>query len=411
MNCTFTRGESQLSSVRQPRCLLPLFLYRAFQSSALRHLNQHMEGTVVHQLGGDGSVMDACYTLSGNKVATCSDTGTVQVWSCKNDQREWELLHVEELPEQPTQLTWAYPEHGLVLAIGTNIGSVHILQGPAPNISNSSSIRDGSQPQHTKQQRQYSDGWGLTGRLHCGQGAVSALAFAPRQHGLVLAVGSQDRAGTIAAAAAAAPQLGGGSSVVLYEAAGVAATSLRWTLLGKLKLPGNAGCCRCLCWREACPGLPPLFVLGHGKGGMICAYNHNSMGWRELCHFASPTNYQQPLIAVHWAPAVGRPMELLAASYGKIVVLYAVSVPPNSRSAAGNASDELLCLEVEVLCEMQHPEDVWKLEFNMMGNTLACSLEARPEVWFWHPNTVDGPWRPVTKLVGKNPAELDSMVD
>lgn len=63
--------------------------------------------------------------------------------------------------------------------------------------------------------------------------ACSALAFAPRQQGLLLAVACQDRPGT------AAVQLGGapaGSSVVLYEAAGIASEQLLWTQLGKIQV-------------------------------------------------------------------------------------------------------------------------------------------------------------------------------
>jgi hypothetical protein len=62
--------------------------------------------------------------------------------------------------------------------------------------------------------------------LHC-----SALAFAPRQQGLVLAVGYSS-----SPAAAAAAQLGGSSSssVLLFEAAGVLRQQLQWTLLGKI---------------------------------------------------------------------------------------------------------------------------------------------------------------------------------
>jgi hypothetical protein len=69
--------------------------------------------------------------------------------------------------------------------------------------------------------------------LHC-----SALAFAPRQQGLVLAVGCSS-----SPAAAAAAQLGGSlgssSSVLLFEAAGVLRPQLQWTLLGKIQVGGT----------------------------------------------------------------------------------------------------------------------------------------------------------------------------
>jgi hypothetical protein len=64
----------------------------------------------------------------------------------------------------------------------------------------------------------------------------SALAFAPRQQGLVLAVGCS----STPAAAAAAAQLGGSlcssSSVLLFEAAGVLRQQLPWMQLGKIQV-------------------------------------------------------------------------------------------------------------------------------------------------------------------------------
>lgn len=67
-------------------------------------------------------------------------------------------------------------------------------------------------------------------RPHC---SCSALAFAPRQQGLVLAVGYSS---SPAAAARLGSSLGSSSSVLLFEAAGVVRQQLQWTLLGKIQV-------------------------------------------------------------------------------------------------------------------------------------------------------------------------------
>eukprot|EP00878_Enallax_costatus_P007761 GHUV01008124.1.p1 GENE.GHUV01008124.1~~GHUV01008124.1.p1 ORF type:complete len:358 (+),score=91.47 GHUV01008124.1:323-1396(+) len=343
---------------------------------------------VVCQIGGDGAVVDACYTLAGDKVATCSNTGAIQVWACSSSDPDWDLLHVEELPDPATTLSWAHPEHGLVFAVGSRRGTVHVIQGPVVCSSNST-------PQQREQQQ--SEGWCVTGKLPCGQGPIHALAFAPRQYGLILAAACQEQYGP---GAAAAFQLGAaavGGTVTLWEAAGIGSGSLQWMQLGAIKLPADTGSIRCMCWREAAVGLPPLLALGHDKGGCIWAYRQEDMAWQELCSFSSPPGNQQSLLAINWAPALGRPFELLAASYGTTVVLY----------KALPAADGAHGLDVAVMGELQHPEPVWKLEFNMLGNMLACSLDRRPEIWFWVPPLTDGPWRVVSRIVGTEQQAVD----
>ncbi|KAF6259042.1 hypothetical protein COO60DRAFT_1051381 [Scenedesmus sp. NREL 46B-D3] len=375
-----------------------------------------MQGSQICQISSEGAVVDACYTLAGDKVATCSSTGAIQVWSCATAEPSWDLLHEEELPDQPSQLAWCHPEHGEVLAVGTASGAVHILQGPPP-FSSSSSSSSSSGHAHNGWQQHSREGWGVAGKLHTGQGAVSALAFAPRQQGLALAVGCSSSPG-----AAAAPQLGGSlgsrSSVLVFEAAGVVGQQLQWTLLGKIQLPGEAGSCHCLCWREAAAGLPPLLAVGHSRGGGVWAYQQPSMQWKELCLLpVPPGGHQQQLQALHWAPALGQPRELLAASFGSTVALYSLS-PTASLNDAGDGpqQQQLLGLQAELIAELAHPVPVWKLEFNFLGNTLGCSLDGVPELWFWMARMGEHEeWHVVSKIKGitdvKDQSADDHMLD
>jgi hypothetical protein len=38
-----------------------------------------MQGSRICQISSEGAVLDACYTIAGDKVATCSSTGAIQV--------------------------------------------------------------------------------------------------------------------------------------------------------------------------------------------------------------------------------------------------------------------------------------------------------------------------------------------
>jgi hypothetical protein len=90
---------------------------------------------------------------------------------------------------------------------------------------------------------------------------------------------------------------------------------------------------------------------------------------------------------------MGRPHELLAAAFGSCVGLYCV------QQQAQTAANSILELEVTLVQELQHPGDVWQLEFNRLGTSLACSLDGSPEVWLWMP-VLEGTWQMVTKLAG-----------
>jgi hypothetical protein len=63
---------------------------------------------------------------------------------------------------QPTQFSWAHPQYGQLLAVGTSSGKVQLIQGPVPS---SSSGQQG-------QQSQGQTAWCSTAQLHCGKGAV-----------------------------------------------------------------------------------------------------------------------------------------------------------------------------------------------------------------------------------------------
>lgn len=147
------------------------------------------------------------------------------------------------------------------------------------------------------------------------------------------------------------------------------------------------------------------------------------MTWQEVAAFAAPPGAAAPdgdaggVVALHWAPALGRPHELLAASYGRCVVLYRVSPAPRGKDEAaqqqqaaggGQAAahqhqqQQQGRLRASALQALQHAAPVWRLEFNALGDALACSLDGTPAVWLWMP-VLEGSWQLVTRLAGAAP--------
>jgi hypothetical protein len=133
---------------------------------------------------------------------------------------------------------------------------------------------------------------------------------------------------------------------------------------------------------------------------------------QELCTLPIPhTANQQQLQALHWAPALGRPREMLAASFGTTAAIYSLSpaASPNDSAGAGQQQQQpdqqqpqLLGLRAEVIAELEHPVAVWKLEFNLLGNTLGCSLDGVPEIWFWMSRMSAEHEEPVWQVVSKS---------
>jgi hypothetical protein len=81
--------------------------------------------------------------------------------------------------------------------------------------------------------------------------------------------------------------------------------------------------------------------------------------------------------SLHWAPAMGRPQDMLASAHGSRVAVWGL------HGDTGSPATELLgCLE--------HDAAVVKVEFNMLGTCLAAATQARG-VHVWRADLV-GRW-------------------
>jgi hypothetical protein len=92
------------------------------------------------------------------------------------------VLQLPSMDNQPTQLAWAHPQHGQLLAVGTRNGCVHVIQGHGPTSSHSSShAGQQKQARATELQRQGAGSWACTERLQCGKGPVRWVGWQSAQ--------------------------------------------------------------------------------------------------------------------------------------------------------------------------------------------------------------------------------------
>jgi hypothetical protein len=142
---------------------------------------------------------------------------------------------------------------------------------------------------------------------------------------------------------------------------------------------------------------PQVAVVHHALFNLFCLFCAVCY-FQELASFAAPGGAEPAALSVHWATALGRPYELVAASFGRTVMLYKVQPGSSvSTAAALDRPQQLEQFEVVELQKLSHPAPVWKLEFSRVGTTLACSLDGTPEVWLWMP-LMDGRWMAVSKI-------------
>ncbi|GBF97495.1 hypothetical protein Rsub_10418 [Raphidocelis subcapitata] len=309
---------------------------------------------------GGGVLTDCAYSQAGDRMATCSSSGGVRIWDCSSTSGggggggEPQLLHAEKLSEEATKVAWAPDEVGPICAVGTARGGVRVLRGGLGG------------------------GWGPGGKLACGRGAVRDLAFAPAQHGLVLAAASED--GCVYIHEGALAPDGGSSS------SGGGGGVLAWTLLSKIQA-NDAGPCACLAWRPFTAGVPPLLLAASARGAKAWCYH--SAAWQESGELESPA--AAPAAALHWASTLGRPYELAAAAFGSDAAIFRLDGAPRALRAAR-------------LALLPHPGRVWRVEFSGRGNALGASVEgggsgSPPEVRLYMPD-LGGSWCGVSRVAG-----------
>mmetsp|Transcript_12406 Transcript_12406/g.26805 ORF Transcript_12406/g.26805 Transcript_12406/m.26805 type:complete len:331 (+) Transcript_12406:73-1065(+) len=313
------------------------------------------------QLAAGGTVLQAQYNLQGDRLATSSTDGPrsyVQIWETTGATADWSLVSQVEAPCAITNLAWPHPESGLLVAGGSESGSVFIWEAPRPSICSDNSMHE------DRNERQ----WTQTAELQCSPGcSVRHLAFAPRQHGLVLAA------------------LSDSGEIHLFEADRVLAPN-SWSKQSKFKFhtAGVKDACSCFSWRPFTPGAAPLIVVGNKSSADVWQYSAPFMTWQRVAQLPA-SDASATIVSVHWAPTLGRPVDLVALGHGTSVDLY---------SLRGDSSN----MDMELLETLPHASPVWKVEFNMLGTCLAVGTDQNL-MHLWKP-AFAGQWQHMAAVEG-----------
>ncbi|EJD51087.1 WD40 repeat-like protein [Auricularia subglabra TFB-10046 SS5] len=138
-------------------------------------------------LHGD-SITDAVYDHYGLHLATCSADNRIKIWALDESTGAWSLEDEWKAHDaRVCSLSWAHPEHGVLLASGSFDTVVHVW-GPrgsgnmAGSVSTDSDAYGPSSPAR----------WRRLAELKEAKGTVRSVAFAPPYFGLKLATLATD---------------------------------------------------------------------------------------------------------------------------------------------------------------------------------------------------------------------------
>uniref|UniRef100_A0A061SB81 Nucleoporin SEH1 n=1 Tax=Tetraselmis sp. GSL018 TaxID=582737 RepID=A0A061SB81_9CHLO len=296
----------------------------------------------------EGSILSASYNQHGNLLACCTADGLIRVYT--NEKGEDLALRVTIKAGVPTgegefRLAWAHPEFGNVLAAsfgGQALGVWEELPG-----------QDGPE-------------WRRAALLSDSRAAVRDVSFVPKDFGLQLAAAFAD-----------------GTARIYEPLAPFGAEE--WALVSTLRAVSDAAC-TCLAWqRPPANGPLPLLAAGGSKGGVAVWRRVEAvMDWHHCTTFAAGAT--AGVSCMHWAPALGRPQELLAVGSASAVEVW---------SLTGTADSSM---QAEMVARLDAGASVWKVEWNMLGTALAVSTEAR-EVLIFTP-TLLGEFNLTAKFAG-----------
>ena len=171
-------------------------------------------------------------------------------------------------------------------------------------------------------------------------------------------------------------------SEMVAGASGRGATAVAWR-------PHAAG--------EAGADLPPMLAVGTaGDGACVWVYRGQLGTWARAASLCGggPGGEggaaELPVSAIHWAPRLGRPHELIAVASGSEVALWSLAGPADAPTATCSAT-------------LPHDGSAWRVEFDSFGTWLAVGVEgdggAPARVCLWRPNLA-GEWVAAGDIAG-----------
>eukprot|EP00798_Chlamydomonas_sp_ICE-L_P011473 gene11473-34189_t len=322
-----------------------------------------------------GALISSQQNLCGTRLATSteddSQSSEIQIWEPGLGQGEWNLLSQIQTPDPIVQFVWAHQEFGFLLSGCSSSGGVYVWEAPRPQDSKANAD-EAAAVEDEEMNGEDEPEWKQRFGMKCSTAPISDLVFVPRQLGLALAVASED------------------GNVCVLEAERPMAPNA-WALQSKFMVSSKKGPV-CLAWRPFTPCLAPLLVVGSTEGAQVWQYLPSFMKWQKVVALPLSSS-AHGVSSLHWAPTLGRQVDLLAVAHGCFVDIF---------SLAGSLSsqDKLNC---ELLASLEHSSNVWKVEFNMLGNCLASATDCN-HVHLWKSDFV-GAWQLVSVIQGAEDAE------
>mmetsp|Transcript_32993 Transcript_32993/g.93431 ORF Transcript_32993/g.93431 Transcript_32993/m.93431 type:complete len:325 (+) Transcript_32993:163-1137(+) len=311
------------------------------------------------QVAAGDCVIAVAYNFHGTRLACATAKHTIKIYNI--DDEETMDFSAEMQAKGPpgrqgkgeTKLAWAHHQLGQVVAVTFSGLPVSLWVETSGHDKEWIPIPSPLPPTHA---------------------VVRDISFSPKEYGNQLAVAYSD------------------GIVQLFEAA-ASLPPTAWAMCNHFKATNGQGGCTCVSWRGATVSEPgPLMAVGtSGHGASVWQYENSLMSWQECTRFG-----EGHVACLAWAPTLGRPSEIVAVGTGSSVQIWALS---------GTADADMA---VEKVDTVSAGAPVWKVEWNMLGTSLAVSTDSA-EVLVFSPNLV-GKFTLSGRFVGNNGTDSGRVV-
>lgn len=296
------------------------------------------------------------------------------------------LLHPGE---SVSELHWAHPQYGALLAVGTSHGRVLLCScRPSHSLRPSSGTTD----EGTIGVKEWVVQTVTLSQADLPRASkINALAFSPGEGCLVLACAHDDGCARLITCTTQLPML----------------PRAEWTcthLLRPTPGEGKPSPLLGLSWQLDPEPSRPCLALASSRAASLWCYDRLTMDWVCVCDdLERATGHevgQGDVSAIAWAPCVGRDKEFLAVARGTTVRVVGVSGDLRSPDV------------IQIGDSLKHSGPVWQMDWSIFGFELVASCEATegrpPEAVLWRFG-LEGHFgaKPVSIIRGAAPEEMD----